>query len=337
MISVIIPVYKVEPYLRRCVDSVRNQTHQDFEIILVDDGSPDGCPAICDEYAAMDSRIHVIHQKNGGLSAARNAGLDYVFSANQKTPDYIAFIDSDDWVHPQYLEVLYQVASTTNSDITLCNYLSVFSESDASAEFIHNYTSPRIYIGMDVSNCKPAPKVVWGRIYSSAILRDNRFGDGIRFTEDKLFNAEVICSVSQIKCAYVEVALYFYYQRNGSLMHSGNNPKHIPVIKLLLNHVGTYDDDWKNAFMLIASVKMALVCRYNSQTEKDLNTYRECSILCKSLTSSLMRQSDISMKKKLPYLLFLSIPFTYRLFRIIDDPTLLQHERTITQKRKEQS
>lgn len=88
-ISLIVPVYKVEPYLRRCVDSVLGQTFTDFELILVDDGSPDGCPAICDEYAQKDSRVHVIHQENGGLSAARNAGISYSFSKNES--QYIAF------------------------------------------------------------------------------------------------------------------------------------------------------------------------------------------------------------------------------------------------------
>ena len=80
MISVIVPVYKVEPYLRRCVDSILGQTYCDFELILVDDGSPDSCPSVCDDYAAQDSRVHVIHQENGGLSAARNAGIDWAFA-----------------------------------------------------------------------------------------------------------------------------------------------------------------------------------------------------------------------------------------------------------------
>lgn len=99
-ISVIVPVYNVEPYLRQCVDSILGQTFRDFELILVDDGSPDGCPAICDEYAKMDSRVKVIHKENGGLSSARNAGLDV---AKGK---YIAFVDSDDWIHPEMSETM---------------------------------------------------------------------------------------------------------------------------------------------------------------------------------------------------------------------------------------
>ena len=100
-ISVIVPVYKVEPYLNRCVDSILRQTYQDFELILVDDGSPDRCGEICDEYARQDSRVHVIHKENGGLSDARNAGIDWV-EANSDSR-WLIFADSDDWVHPELL------------------------------------------------------------------------------------------------------------------------------------------------------------------------------------------------------------------------------------------
>ena len=96
-VSAIVPVYNVEKYIYRCVDSILNQTFSDFELILVDDGSPDNCPQICDEYAKKDSRIKVIHKENGGLSSARNAGLDIA------SGEWISFIDSDDWIHKDYL------------------------------------------------------------------------------------------------------------------------------------------------------------------------------------------------------------------------------------------
>ena len=128
-ISVIVPVYKVEPYLRRCVDSILAQTFPDIEVILVDDGSPDGCPAICDEYAQLDKRVKVIHQKNQGVSAARNAGLDWVFANSDS--QWISFVDSDDWVHPRFLAYLYQAAVEYNVKISVC-----------SAEKADKYTAP---------------------------------------------------------------------------------------------------------------------------------------------------------------------------------------------------
>lgn len=114
-ISVIVPIYKVESYLRQCVDSILGQTFRDFELILVDDGSPDGCPAICDDYARQDERIVVIHQKNSGLSAARNAGLDIAGGA------FIFFVDSDDWIAPTTLERMLSALQAEQADMALCN------------------------------------------------------------------------------------------------------------------------------------------------------------------------------------------------------------------------
>ena len=113
LISVIVPIYKVEPYLRQCVDSVLNQTHTDLEVILVDDGSPDGCGAICDEYAAKDARVKVIHKENGGLSDARNAGLNVMRGA------YVSFVDSDDWLELTALESLYAAMERTQADMVI--------------------------------------------------------------------------------------------------------------------------------------------------------------------------------------------------------------------------
>ena len=116
LISVIVPVYKVERYLCRCVDSIIAQTYTNLQIILVDDGSPDGSGAICDDYAAKDSRITVIHKKNGGLSDARNAGLVAACGS------YIGFVDSDDYIEPEMFEELLLKAMDTGADLTLCDF-----------------------------------------------------------------------------------------------------------------------------------------------------------------------------------------------------------------------
>ena len=121
LVSVIVPVYKVEKYLRRCIDSILNQTFTGFNLILVDDGSPDNCGLICDEYAEKDNRIHVIHKKNGGLSDARNAGLEWYFEHSDSK--WLTFIDSDDWIHPRYLEGLLEAERIYSTDIVVCDYL----------------------------------------------------------------------------------------------------------------------------------------------------------------------------------------------------------------------
>lgn len=119
-ISVVVPVYRVEPYLNRCIESILAQTFRDFELILVDDGSPDRCPQMCDEWAQRDNRIQVIHKKNGGLPDARNAGIAAATGA------YLAFVDSDDWVEPDFLETLYQGMVGNGADVVQCAYRRVY-------------------------------------------------------------------------------------------------------------------------------------------------------------------------------------------------------------------
>ena len=120
VISIIVPVYKVEKYLKRCVDSILEQTFRDFELILVDDGSPDQCGRICETYAEKDGRIIALHRENGGLSAARNTGLDWMFANSESS--YVTFIDSDDWIHPQYLETLLGTIEKNNAGVSVANF-----------------------------------------------------------------------------------------------------------------------------------------------------------------------------------------------------------------------
>ena len=128
LISVIVPVYKVEKYIHKCVDSILTQTFPDFELFLVDDGSPDNCGKICDEYAEKDNRVIVIHKENGGLSDARNVAID------RAKGDYLTFIDSDDYVSENHLETMYNALTETDSDIAIANITS-FSEDKYNDEF----------------------------------------------------------------------------------------------------------------------------------------------------------------------------------------------------------
>src|SRR5574344_122915 len=143
LVSIIVPVYKVEPYLKRCLDIILNQTYKNIEIILVDDGSPDKCPQICDEYAKKDNRIIVIHQENGGLSAARNTGLDIAKG------EYISFVDSDDWVHLQYIEVLLTSALKENADIIIGNHIRV---NNSLIQHEDKYLNIKSYRSLDALN-----------------------------------------------------------------------------------------------------------------------------------------------------------------------------------------
>ena len=156
-ISVIVPVYKVEEYLCRCVDSIINQTYKNLEIILVDDGSPDSCGRICDEYAEKDSRIKVIHKENGGLSSARNAGLDIA------TGDYIGFVDSDDFIDAEMYSMLYEMIKNADVEISGVNGRSFVEE-----EHLLPYIAGRKNISKEQS-CEEAIKGLLLRTFNSSV------------------------------------------------------------------------------------------------------------------------------------------------------------------------
>lgn len=216
-ISVIVPVYKVEPYLRRCVDSILNQTFSDFELILVDDGSPDGCPAICDEYAQKDSRVVVIHQENGGLSAARNAGIDWAFANSDS--QWLHFVDSDDWIHPQMLEALLSAAEQNGLDVSITSFQRLTDDSEAD----HVSFDPGCVEIWDTEElfCRKNVEatVAWGKLYRKELFRELRYPVG-KIHEDEFLTYRVIFQRSQV--AYIPQALYRYYQNENGIMRHKN-------------------------------------------------------------------------------------------------------------------
>jgi glycosyltransferase involved in cell wall biosynthesis len=182
-ISVIVPVYKTEGLLDRCVESIVGQTYKNLEIILVDDGSPDNCPAMCDEWAEKDSRIRVIHKENGGVSSARNAALDIA------TGDYIGFVDSDDWIELEMYSSLIQKISESGKNIALCSYYAVEISGEryecrcvVDKEVLDKDDYFRfIVLGGDGG-------YIWNRLYDADILKEVRFDEDIWYSEDLLFN-----------------------------------------------------------------------------------------------------------------------------------------------------
>lgn len=222
-LSIIVPVYKVEAYLTRCVDSILGQTFSDFELILVDDGSPDSCPAICDEYAQKDSRVVVIHKSNGGLSDARNAGLDIARG------EYIGFIDSDDFIHPQMYEVLIHFAEKQSADIVRCDFYHfhegdnlTFEEvrpEDVDSTCLEKFTLLSSYYP---NNCFRFSSTVCNKIYKSMIFEHIRFPVG-KYYEDSYIQLSTIELCERV--VMLSVPLYYYLQRDGSIMHSNYTPQ----------------------------------------------------------------------------------------------------------------
>jgi len=218
-VSVIIPIYKVEQYIRRCIESVLTQTYSNLEIILVDDGSPDNCPIICDEYARLDQRIKVIHKPNGGLSDARNAGLK-VF-----TGDYVYFFDGDDYIENNLIEIVLHNAVTTSADLVIFNYYRV-DENDNLLSTSNFRTG--IYQIDDQNRVKYivnniAKYVVgweaWNRLFKADVIRKNNlfFWDNkLIFAEDFGFSLNFALHVNKISC--IPNVLYYYLIRENSIM-----------------------------------------------------------------------------------------------------------------------
>ena len=203
-ISVIVPVYKVEKYIHRCVDSVLGQTFADFELILVDDGSPDNCGAICDGYAAKDSRVRVIHQENGGLSAARNAGIDWAFTNSNS--EWLTFIDSDDWVHLEYLQRLLDAAVEYKVSVSICGFVQTEGEEpdiDPETFTPELWTPEDFYVEHNVNAI-----VAWGKLYCKECFRTIRYPVG-KIHEDEYITHTVVFPSGQI--AVMRAAMYYYF------------------------------------------------------------------------------------------------------------------------------
>ena len=211
-ISVIVPVYKVEQYLRKCVDSIIKQTYSNLEIILIDDGSPDNCPIICDEYAMKDNRVVVIHKKNGGLSDARNVGIA------KSTGKYITFVDSDDYIASDYIEYLYKLILSANGDVSIV-LPQIFYDNQEQVAISNKKESIRIYDSksalLTMLYQKKFDTSAWGKLYSKKIFEDVVFPVGNIYEDistiyKTLLKSKVIVYSNQKK--------YYYLKRNDSIM-----------------------------------------------------------------------------------------------------------------------
>ena len=222
-ISVIVPVYKVEPYLRQCVDSILSQTYVNLEIILVDDGSPDNCGDICDEYSKKDNRVIVIHKENGGLSDARNVGIEI------STGECLTFIDSDDWVEIDMIELLHNNLTKHNADISICGFYNAYVNKN-----IPRYENRDLFLlnsEQAVCECFISGKITTVaciKLYKKHIFNSVRYPIGKRY-EDYFVIIDVLSEADKI--VVDTVAKYYYRMRKGSIMHEAFNSKNMDVIE----------------------------------------------------------------------------------------------------------
>lgn len=242
LISIIVPIYNVEQYLGECVDSILSQTYKNLEIILVDDGSPDNCGAICDEYAKKDKRIRVIHKENGGLSSARNAGLDVA------TGEYISFIDSDDYVSEKFIEVLYNLCKKNSADISECDFIKFDDkveviESDIKVE---KHSSIEMQKNIYSSECVKTV-VVWNKLYKRYIYEKLRFPEG-KINEDEFTTYKAFDSTAK-DIVVTNEPLYYYRYNENSIMGRKFNVKRLDVLQAYGERIEYYrDKNYKDLF-----------------------------------------------------------------------------------------
>lgn len=224
LISVIVPIYNVEKYMKKCVDSIINQTYKNLEIILVDDGSPDNCPQICDEYAKQDSRIKVIHKENGGLSDARNAGMKIA------TGEYVSFIDSDDYISDDFVETLYTTMKTENSDIVECDIVKF---EDGTTPVIEkdnceiNSFSTEKGLSLLIAENK-FHQHVWNKLYKSEFGLKIPFEKG-KLNEDEFWTYQIFGQAEKV--TKINKSMYFYLQRSGSIMGENFNLRRLDALE----------------------------------------------------------------------------------------------------------
>ncbi len=227
-VSVVVPVYKVEEYLARCVDSVLRQTFDAFELILVDDGSPDNCGKICDKYAEKDERVKVIHKSNGGLSDARNVGIDAA------TGEWLMFLDSDDWLHPETIKKLYDEAIENNVDVSICGFGRTVGESpmvdtEKSAEL---WTPKKFWL----EECVTAT-IACAKLYRKKCFEHIRYPVG-KLHEDEFVTYRIL--FAQERVAFINQPYYAYFKNPNGIMESKWNPGRLNEIEAIEERLGFF-------------------------------------------------------------------------------------------------
>lgn len=301
-ISVIVPVYKVEKYLNKCVDSILTQSFTDFELILVDDGSPDNCGMICDEYAKKYPRVKVIHKENGGLSDARNAGLD------QMQGKYVFFVDSDDWISSDALETMRSAALRTKAKVVTGNMCYVDEDGNiiSKEDSIEEET---ILKGDEMLTTLLRPNA-WNRLYDASIFKDLRYPVG-KLYED-VFTYHKILSQIDFMTMTGKVS-YYYLKRQNSIMNTEYNIRFTDIIDAVYDRASWLDSinqtKLANETKLFVYSQVAVAFAHLDQNDpahkkrldEIMHIYKECY-------PALMKDNNIPFKQKIRMIILCYLP-----------------------------
>ena len=300
VISIIVPVYNVEKYLIRCVDSILKQTYTNLEILLVNDGSTDSSGSICDSFASIDSRIKVIHKKNGGLSDARNTGIKIV------TGQYIGFVDSDDWINPKMYEKLYKNIKKHDADISICGF-SLIEEVAQNSPLdllpekkyeIQRFTSKQ---ALEILLTKRLfHSNAWDKLYTKELFENIEYPKG-RIYEDIATTYKLICKANGIVyCAYPG---YNYLQRQGSLIHSHFNAKLYGMVESyqeMLEYIKiNYNELIKPVQRLYVDANIIVLKEMYIYDEIDFNLEEKLILNIREYMPIYLNSRDVDLKHKL--------------------------------------
>ncbi len=253
LISVIVPIYKVERYLKKCVETIMNQTYSNLEIILVDDGSPDSCGVICEELAKKDSRIKVIHKNNGGLSDARNEGI------RTSTGEYLLFVDSDDFISYSMIETLYKSIKKNNADMVACGYKKVFSSGIVEEQQFSVKNREEILTGEDATKrllylMEPGMVVAWNKLERRELWKNMEFPVGKQH-EDDFTTYRLMYNSSKV--VLINDPLYYYTQREDSIIGTGFSLKSIDKIEAYEKACAFFKE--KNREFYLRAINLVLI------------------------------------------------------------------------------
>lgn len=322
-ISVIIPVYKVEPYIRKCLESVLSGTYKNLEVICVNDGSPDNCLQIMQKIAAEDDRLIVVDQNNQGVAAARNNGLSHV------TGDYVAFVDSDDFVHPEYFSSMIRCMKKKNADVVICGAQTFMEEDEVMPETFRGASYHRL-TAQQFFNSYYARHTVWGKIYRKELLRDKWFTPEVRMADDTLYNLNVISQISNPTIYETNVPLYYYLIRETSIVRTVQNDRMLDTAKwYMLNRGNRLKELTGWEWILPMQVfKLTLSYRYMIMYDQNYkNLKEEANQFLTEVVKDINDNPNVSLKEKAIVNLMFRAPAVYRMWRIVNDPTMLNWEK----------
>ena len=266
LISIIVPIFKVEKYLRECLNSIINQTYKNLEIILIDDGSPDNSGKICDEYAKKDKRIKVIHKENEGVSIARNIGIK---SANG---DYVTFIDSDDYVANNYIEILYKYFKEFNADLSICGVIDVKNgEKIRESKEFYKIADGRETL-KELLDEKYFSCVIWAKMFKANIIKNYEFNPETKIAEDLELLYKLLPTLDKVVID-TKNKLYFFRERENSAISDKFNINHLTEIDIsnnIVNYVSkNFPEIKKYAIKRYIRVNMSYIFKILKQDEID--------------------------------------------------------------------